>query len=874
MDVTGQLRAALAGRYAIDHEIGAGGMATVYAARDVRHDRRVALKVLRPELGAVLGVERFLSEIRVTANLQHPNLLPLFDSGESAGLLFYVMPFVEGESLRARLERETQLPIDEAIRIATAVAGALDYAHRHGVIHRDLKPENILLHDGQPLIADFGIALAVSKAGGARITQTGLSLGTPHYMSPEQATGDRGIDGRTDIYALGAVTYEMLSGEPPHNGNTAQAIIARLLTETARPLRTLRHTVPEHVDVAIQRALEKIPADRFTTGHEFADALNGKTPMLAAPALAPAAALGDGAWWKPIALTAGVLAVVATIGAVWGWSRRPEALARQHARFTLELPNDARVNTTLVGRSFAFSPDGSTLAYVGGAQAHLYLRRLDEIVPRRIPETEGASNPVFSPDGKWIDFLSGEGPPTLKKISTAGGSPVVITTTSGPFAWGPDGTIIFVKGITQRGSGLWRTNGAGASPEAVTVVDSTDHAHGSPSFLPDGKSLLFTILITPVFRTELAAVRLADRKITRLGLAGGSPFYADGFLFFSRSDGTVSAVRFDPARLRVIGEPVTLLEGVTIKQQAAVADLALSPTGTLIYLSGETGVQLTEATRNGTMRAIRPDFRFYRHPRVSPDGRRIATAISLDIWVHDIAASTLTRLTTKGSVSTPFWTPNGRRIGFTSTIGDSAGAWWQPWDASAPPERIHARSRASIFTPDGTYLITTLQESGRWWLRAVPVRDSALKPITLLSADIPRHARISRDGRWLAYISEETGRHEVYVQPFPGPGGRYQVSSGGGVEPVWSPTSSELFYRGGPALISATLQTVPELSLVRRDTLFMMNALAGEVQPGYDVFPDGKRFVFPRIVSSDAAPVVVMGWLDEVRERMAAAARK
>src|SRR5438067_8404317 len=210
------LGAALAGRYEIEREVGRGGMATVYLARDVRHERPVALKVLSPELGAVLGVDRFLSEIRVTANLQHPNLLPLFDSGEADGLLFYVMPFVEGETLRARLDREKQLPIDEAVRIATAVAGALDYAHRHNVIHRDLKPENILLHDGQPLIADFGIALAVSNAGGGRLTQTGVSLGTPQYMSPEQATGDHDVDARTDVYSLGAVVYEMLTGDPPH----------------------------------------------------------------------------------------------------------------------------------------------------------------------------------------------------------------------------------------------------------------------------------------------------------------------------------------------------------------------------------------------------------------------------------------------------------------------------------------------------------------------------------------------------------------------------------------------------------------------------------------------------------------------------------
>jgi serine/threonine-protein kinase len=238
------LASALSGRYELEREIGRGGMAVVYLARDGRHDRRVAIKVLNPELGAILGVERFLSEIRVTANLQHPNVLPLFDSGEAAGLLYYVMPFVEGETLRARLDRERQLPVDEALRIAVGIANAAEYAHSHGIVHRDLKPENILLQSGQPIVADFGIALAVSKAGGARLTQTGMSLGTPMYMSPEQATGDRIVDARSDVYAIGAMLYEMLAGEPPHTGSTTQAIIARILTDPPRPLRSVRPAVP------------------------------------------------------------------------------------------------------------------------------------------------------------------------------------------------------------------------------------------------------------------------------------------------------------------------------------------------------------------------------------------------------------------------------------------------------------------------------------------------------------------------------------------------------------------------------------------------------------------------------------------------------
>src|SRR5689334_3572804 len=268
-----RLQQALSDRYRIDGEIGAGGMATVFLAQDLRHDRKVALKLLRPELSAVIGAERFLAEIKLTANLQHPHILPLFDSGEADAHLFYVMPFVEGESLRARLNREKQLPVADAVRIATEVASALDYAHRHGVVHRDIKPENVLLHDGRALVADFGIALAASKAGGNRMTETGMSLGTPHYMSPEQAMGEREITARSDIYALGCVLYEMLTAEPPFEGATAQAVVARVLTESPRSLRPQRKSIPPHVEAAVLTALEKLPADRFESAKAFAEAL-------------------------------------------------------------------------------------------------------------------------------------------------------------------------------------------------------------------------------------------------------------------------------------------------------------------------------------------------------------------------------------------------------------------------------------------------------------------------------------------------------------------------------------------------------------------------------------------------------------------------
>src|ERR1043166_6728224 len=471
MDDLSHLSAALSGRYAVEREIGAGGIATAFLARDLKHDRRVALKVLNPELGAVLGVERFLSEIRVTANLQHPNLLPLFDSGEADGLLFYVMPYVDGESLRARLDREKQLPLGSALHIATAVANALDYAHRNKVIHRDLKPENILMHEGEPLIADFGIALAVSNAGGGRITQTGLSLGTPQYMSPEQATGDRSIDGRTDIYSLGAVTYEMLTGDPPHGGSTSQAVIARVLTEKPRSVRASRPSVPEHVEEALERALEKLPADRFATARDFAAALNGTSPSTSTATAASREKRGIVATRKERARRSVAWAVFAALAAVagWGWLRPATRPVMRRARFGLELPDSSRMRADLPGQNLAISPDGSQIVYAGGGgQGQLYIRPIDELEPHPIRGTERAISPRFSPDGKWLAFVVDN---KLKKVSLAGGPPITIADSVSRASWGDNDDIIFERGGAARTAGLWRVSSSGGPPVQITTLD-------------------------------------------------------------------------------------------------------------------------------------------------------------------------------------------------------------------------------------------------------------------------------------------------------------------------------------------------------------------------------------------------------------------
>src|SRR3954468_17382162 len=386
--------------YTIERELGSGGMATVYLAHDKKHDRKVAIKVLHAELAAVLGAERFLQEIRVTANLQHPHILGLIDSGiigeaELQGRPYYVMPFVSGESLRQRLDKEQQLPVHDAVRIATEIASALDYAHRHNIIHRDIKPENILLHDGSAIVADFGIALAVTQAGGARMTQTGLSLGTPSYMSPEQAMGERTITARSDIYSLGAVAYEMLSGEPPFTGPTAQAIVARVMTEEPRSLTQQRRSVPAHVDAAVARALEKLPADRFGSAREFSDALNNAS----LPPMAASNKTGRSSGPSRRTLyTVSALAAVLAIAALWGWMRPTPSKRVVRYNFVLD-SSEAMVGGGGFWGRMALSPDGSYLAYVGVPRGTLWIRARDQLHGIAVPGSDGANTPFFSPDG-------------------------------------------------------------------------------------------------------------------------------------------------------------------------------------------------------------------------------------------------------------------------------------------------------------------------------------------------------------------------------------------------------------------------------------------------------------------------------------------
>ncbi len=882
MTMPNRIADALADHYRLENEIGAGGMATVFLAEDLRHDRRVAVKVLRPELAAVIGAERFLAEIKLTANLQHPHILPLFDSGEADSFLYYVMPFVEGESLRDRLRREKQLPVDDAVRIACEVASALDYAHRHGVIHRDIKPENILLHDGRALVADFGIALAASKAGGTRMTETGMSLGTPHYMSPEQAMGEREITARSDVYSLGAVLYEMLTGDPPFTGSTAQAVVARVVTESPRPLFPQRHTIPPHVEAAVLTALEKLPADRFATAAQFADALTKpglatvptRSTTAAIPAAQPPAARARLAALVPWGIAA--LAVAGAVLTVW-LRREPAPPVHPIVRFDIQLPHDAEA-IGATGSTIAFSPNGAQVVYVGKAQSgqRLYSRRMDQPDPVAIPGSEGGSLPFFSPDGAWLGFVQG---PKLVKVAVTGGPVTPIATLAGiafGATWTTSDTIVFGSD-----SGLMDVPAGGGIPRVIAKPDSGE-VFRFPDILPGDKAVLFGI--SGRGPLKLAALDRHTGKVKRLNQAGGYPRYVtSGFVVLSDPSGILSAVPFDSERLEVTGPARPMADKL---QSAGDGDvnIGVSRSGDIAYqISPSTGSRLLLVNRQGDTRNAGADTGNYYSPSISPDGRRIAllrgTTVGFqnrDVWVFDLLQRTQTRVTFDTTAAWPVWSPDSRRIVYTRFTEGSNGFPGQlyslPADGSGTAEPLLQQPgqwKAVSFEPGGRGLLFSGRQKASTkeeiWRMGI---ERGAKPTQILATAFDNASpSLSPDGHWLAYATNESGRYEIYVRSYPGAGGRWQVSLDGGTEPVWSPRGGEIFYRKDDDVMVAAVRTQPTFEVTARTKLFNgQYETAGFRDHNYSVTPDGNTLVvLQSVVGSEQALVVTLNWFDQLR---------
>ncbi|MDH4130978.1 MAG: protein kinase, partial [Gemmatimonadota bacterium] len=800
-------------------------------------------------------------EITTTANLQHPHILPLFDSGEADSFLFYVMPYVEGETVRDRISREKQLPVADAVRIASEVAAALDYAHRHGVIHRDIKPENILLHDGSALVADFGIALAASKAGGTRMTETGMSLGTPHYMSPEQAMGEREITARSDVYALGAVLYEMLTGDPPFTGSTAQAIVARVVTEHPRSMTSQRHTIPPQVEAAVLTSLEKLPADRFATAAEFAAAL--ADPTYASRTTVMMAAQG-GRKRSPITLALAGVAAVATIAALWGWLR--PAPPRPTLRYTMMLP-EGRGLSPERGTRFALSPDGSKIVYAGQGPdgTQLYLLDRSQLEPRPLPGTDGAIVPFFSPDGEQVGFNI-LGNAALKVVALNGAPPVTIADSglgSDGATWSADGYIYF-DGLTGGGTtGLVRVAAAGGPHEQVTVVDTAQgqQDHFWPVAIPGGRGVFFTVQYRNSRQASNIAVYDQKSGTYHTLVQGLTARYAPtGHMVYVSSAGDLLAVPFDLESLQITGQPVAITPGVAGRAFGAV-DLALSTSGTLIYQLGTVNTDpgnVVYVTRDG--RATPMDAAWsgtFQTLALSPDGRQLAVSIisggEQQTWIKQLPDGPLSKLTFDGALNyRPAWNSDGLTVGFSTAATTFAET---RADGSSQPRVALSDSagngiQEAFWSRDGRWLV--YRTTSRDIFARRTSGDTTPVPLLVTPGFQEIEPTLSPDGRWLAYASNESGRFEVYVRPFPDTDrAKWQVSTDGAADPLWSHSGRELFFNSNAAAVIA-VEVLPgtTFTMGKRTTLFSASQSASGPR-SWDITPDDQRFVMIQLAGNE-----------------------
>jgi Tol biopolymer transport system component len=889
-DPRARFSAALSERYVIERELGEGGMATVYLATDLRHDRKVALKVLRPELAAVLGAERFLQEIKTTAQLQHPHILPLFDSGEADGFLYYVMPYVEGETLRERLDRETQLSIDEAVRITLEVTDALQYAHDQGVIHRDIKPENILLNNGRVMVVDFGIALALSAAAGGRMTETGLSLGTPHYMSPEQATADKNVGHRSDIYSLGCVLYEMLTGDPPHTASSVQAIIVKIVTDVARPVTDMRKSVPPNVAAAVAKSLEKLPADRFDSARAFAAALRDPTFTTTGAIIAT-----DGpSVRRSTAVPVLVALLAATVGtAAWGWLRSSPVPPTTREWIGLSLIRPAGALYDGWSQNLALAADGSAIVFGDSTRARgawqLFLKEEGSDTAVAIPGTVGGAGPFFSPDGRWIGFTTGRG---LFKVPRNGGAPVQLSDSTNwgglsSGVWLDDGTIVFADRTRRR---LLRIDADGghqrvvlpAGPWAIVRLEA----------LPQGRGVLVTTCgAEPCSPGRVSLLDLRHGRAVRLLNDVSSGWYLrTGHLLYGRPDGTLFAQRLDLDRDTLTGAAIPVMNGLATT--GGLPSAVVSSDGTILYaLRGDAGAAGSESLlvwmdRHGTPSvadsalslpgSAQQDFGL----SLSPDGSRVAFVQNVEetqqIFVQRLPDGPVTRLTSGGKSDRPEWSPDGRDVLYVKYPGDAPSvAVRRRADGTGTVTVIAREARPLVEvlpSPDGQWLLyrTDTGAPGGGDLLARRLSGDTTTIPLLASPAFEGEPAISPDGRWLAYVSTESGRDEVYVRPWPDvKGGRWQISSGGGTEPVWNPDGRELYYRSSDQeLMAVQVAPTPAFRASQPEPLFSVaSCITGGGHAAYAVSRDG-RFLFGEQTGGGGGMsrlILVRHWFTELR---------
>ena len=886
----------LANRYVIIDELGKGGMGEVYLAEDTNLKRNVAIKVLpQPFALDKERLARFEREARLLASLNHPNIATIHGLEKSDNQRFLVMELVEGETLREKISKGP-LPVEDALEVCKQIAEGLESAHEKGIIHRDLKPANVkVTPEGKVKILDFGIAKAFhdhaddsdptkSPSITDEMTRPGMVLGTAAYMSPEQAKG-KSVDKRTDIWAFGCILFECLTAKRTFEGETASETIASILKGEPEwdELPAATHM---GIRALIRRCLQK---DKNRRQHDIADARIEIEETLAEGSglfqktFKTAQGIRTGGWRRIVPWSLfGVTAIIAAIS-FWSPWRSEQPLKKSITQFVINLPSTETLDPGL-RPAVAISPQGRSIVNVSvhDDRTQLYLREMDQLEATPIPGTKDASGPFFSPDGEWIGFFSSG---KLKKISLSGGTPQTLcdATLGRGACWGPDNNIIFTA---APGTGLWRISANGGDAQIVTKLDieNDELTHRWPEILPGGKAVLFTIRTSNNSSFDDASIALFSFKTgqQRILIEGGTQasYAPTGHLVFAR-EGALHAVPFDVERLKKTGPSIPILEHVIMDPATGAAHFSFSENGSLVYIQGDPWIaerKLFWSNRQGKIQPLSEKSYPLQNPQHSPDGKKLALMIeaaSDDVWIYDIVRDNFTRLTYEaGSNVAPIWTPNSQRVTFSSNRAGPFNLFWKPADGSGIAEQLTASEFVDFpnsWSPDAEVLIYSQNHPTTGldlWL--LPFKEESNPRKFIVTPYNEFASKFSPDGKWIAYVSDESGKNEVYVQQFPGPGGKLQISKNGGSFPVWAPNGEELFYINGNKMMAMEISTAPKFEASSPRQLFVSEYLisgANPSIPNYDISSDGYHFVMIRS-EQEKAPTrlhVILNWFDELK---------
>ena len=878
-------------------------MGEVYRARDTRLERIVAIKILPAELSSDLTRKlRFEREAKAISSLNHPNICVLHDVGSQDGVDYLVMECMEGETLAKRLEKGP-LPVEQVLKYGMQIADALGKAHCSGVVHRDLKPGNIMLTTTGAKLLDFGLAKPVAPLASmatltsanlaSEVTEQGAIVGTFQYMSPEQIEGKE-LDARSDIFSLGAVLYEMTTGRKAFEGRSQISVASAILEKEPMPISAIKPMIPATLDHAIRRCLAKDPEERWQTARDLALELKwvaeGGSQVGVPARFAPASGIRWRLAWVGAAVVFFALFALALF--VIEYISHPKAQVQTIRASINPPPNAAFTTSSTVGGAMAISPDGRLLAYsVEGKNniPQLWVRSLDNLESRPLSGTEQAFAPFWSPDSKWIAFFTANG--MLKKVEASGG-PVetLCAAQSGRGgAWNQDGLIIFAPNIGQP---LFQVAATGGTPVPITQLDASrrENTHRWPQFLPDGKHYLFFVRAGLTSATGLYVGKLGSSERQKLlGISMNALYAPPGYLLFGRGD-TLMAQPFEATNMRITGEPIAMAHEVSFSPAPNFSNFSVSQTGLLVYSSAvvEAGFQLAWYDRQGKLlsKLGSPEYEFASWPQISPDGKRLAIRLlslpagTYDIWVYDLTRGVQTRMSF-GALTAyePVWSPNGKQLAYAHSLPQATDdhLYLLGADGTGKEEALEQPIIESLgnypssWSPDGQVLLFDHQDkAGKFSIWVLPFGGDR-KPYTFVESQFNSLAgKFSPDGHWVAYVSNDSGIEQVYVAPFPGPGGRVQVSIGGGSQPRWRRDGQELFYLSSELKMMAAqiTATAGDFRVGSVRTLFTVSSLGTVPGDLYDVSTDGQKFIIVQDIehTSTLPLTLVTNWTAALRK--------